>query len=157
MWAIDRLSTNSTPQPSLPNSRPYSPAPRRSNLGPGRPYLPHRDSSISLASPSASNSNLPGSSRFPPRSSSRTVPPPDVEDPFVALERIVGQVSKSAGSPHEAEGVPEKPSILDADIAFDGLSLQEYVACETTSDETSAAPQYSHHSVEECMSYHMAQ
>lgn len=154
MWALDRLSTNNTPQPSLPSSRSYSPIPRRSNLGPGRPSLYPRDSTLNLFSPSASHTSLPANARLPPRTSSRAAPPAEVEDPVTALERIIGKTLNNAEGSGEVDRIYEKPSTLHGGIDFSGLSLQDYVDRNniSTPPTTSVSIQYDEHSVEECMS-----
>lgn len=152
MWALDRFANHNNSQTSLPSSRPYSPAPRRSNLGPGRPSLSTRESSLSLISPSGSHSNLPSTARLPPRTSSKTAPPPDVEDPLAALERVIGKRVTSVEF-SDAGDLAERPRALEDAVVFDGLSLQEfaYHGASTQNTNIQVLAQTTS-SIEECMS-----
>lgn len=152
MWALERLSTNNTPQPSLPSSRAYSPIPRRSNLGPGRPSLYPRDSTLTLFSPSGSHASLPAAARLLPRTTSRAGPPPEVEDPVTALERVLSNALNNVEGSGKVENEIEKALTLNSDIDFGGFSLQEYVDHNISAHASEhVTPQYDQHSVEECM------
>ena len=74
----------------------------------------------------------------------------DVEDPASALERLLGK-SSGVAVPSERN---EKPATFDSDIAFDGLSLQDY-AKRGSSQSHDALDEidYSQQSVEQCMFY----
>lgn len=153
MWALDRLSSHNASQPSLPPSRSFSPAPRRSNLGPARPPYNPRDSHLSLVSANSSHHSLPANARIPNvKRQTAVAPPPEVEDPLAALERIVGKKLDSAPAPDLNEEPLRKPETLLADISFEGLSLQEFADRKSIANSSvSNVPDLSTRSIEECM------
>ena len=137
MW-LDRLSNQPTPTGSPPagQNRSYSPAPRRSmHLAPGslaRPGYSPRASSLSLVSRSnTSNISLPGAARISNGSTlKQQITPPDfVDDPLAILGKILG-LSSNADDPindgTEAGAMLAKPLRFVEEIAFNGLSLQEF-------------------------------
>lgn len=132
MW-LDRFSGQSTPAvASSPPSRNYSPAPRpSSNLTrPVRPglgvYASTSTTSLELSA-NASDTSLPSNARLTNGSGLRQEqkPPPDVEDPYLVLRRILGD-AKDARS-REANGDRET-DVEDGslDIDFGELNLHEY-------------------------------
>ncbi|MCJ1282152.1 hypothetical protein MMC26_001475 [Xylographa opegraphella] len=145
MW-LDRLSNQPTPSgtPPVGQNRSYSPAPQRSmHLAPGsvaRPGYSTRSSSLSLVSRSnTSNTSLPGAARISNGSTlkQQIIPPEFVEDPLAILGKILGSsfnADDRATNGLELGAVLAKPAELVEEIAFDGLSLQEF-AHETTDRE----------------------
>ncbi|MCJ1431627.1 hypothetical protein MMC27_000982 [Xylographa pallens] len=138
MW-LDRLSNQPTPSGSPPvgQNRSYSPAPRRSmHLAPGslaRPGYSPRSSSLSLVSRSStSNTSLPGGTRISNGSTlkQQITPPEFVEDPSAILGKILGLSSNADESINDNAGtgaVLAKPLGFEKEIAFNGLSLQDFV------------------------------
>ncbi|MCJ1402100.1 hypothetical protein MMC11_005319 [Xylographa trunciseda] len=137
MW-LDRLSNQPTPSGSPPvgQNRAFSPAPRRSmHLAPGslaRPGYSPRSSSLSLVSRSnTSNASLVGATKISNGSTlKQQITPPDfVDDPLATLAKILGS-SFTADDPisngSEARALREKPESLQEEIAFNGLSLQNF-------------------------------
>lgn len=131
MWGLDRLAAQATPASSPPpQQRPYSPAPRRSiHLSNQRPSLSHRSSSLSLASGST-NTAVPNSAKLPNGSGLKnqivSEPPAEVEDPLVALNRLVGPLDEPAAEGGVREDLLRPPHQLDGPIDFGGLSLQAF-------------------------------
>ena len=144
MW-LDRLSGHSTPSASpLPaQNRSYSPATRRPNhLAPVvavRPSYGPRTSSLGLGShPNVSTTSL-NSPRLQNGSSLKQeiTLPADITDPLGALESIIGRSLRS--EVNERPGANEsaalkKPTHLQEDVDFSGLSLQEFVDQPTNGD-----------------------
>ncbi|KAH9844958.1 Vps52 / Sac2 family [Teratosphaeria destructans] len=134
MW-LERFSGQTTPAASSTPNRGSSPAPRRSiQLGSGqlsrRPGLNPRTSSLSVASLSTSTESLPAAARVPNGTTlkselaggSRAGPDPDD-----VLTSILGPLVSEKAS-EEADGVRgiSKPPVLPGEIAFEGLSLEEF-------------------------------
>ncbi|KAI1107045.1 Vps52-domain-containing protein [Jackrogersella minutella] len=141
MW-LDRLAGQSTsPAPSQPGSRSYSPAPRRtpSGLGPyitsqQRPGVTPRSSSLSLASSESSASSFLASSRRANGSSlkeSRTIY--TGPDPLDVLNTFLGDDKKNA-TPATKSAVDSVSSISPEDFRlefdFGGLSIRELALSE---------------------------
>lgn len=164
MW-LDRFSGHSTPSGSPPpQTRSYSPAPRRSgHLVPGplslRPGYSARSSSLSLPLTSnTSTSSLPAAARVPNGSALKQhIPPPvDVPDPLDVLQEVIGFSLKKkdvAGRTVEDRNLLEKPSEVEADVDFGGLSLRAFVeACERGSNDLQSRDHKDRlQSVEECL------
>ncbi|KAI0152179.1 Vps52-domain-containing protein [Hypoxylon sp. NC0597] len=141
MW-LDRLAGQSTsPAPSQPGSRPYSPAPRRtpSGLGPyitsqQRPGLTPRSSSLSLASTESSASSFLASSRRANGSTlkeSRTIY--SGPDPVEILNKLLGDEKKHAASATKsaADSVGSiSAEDLQLEFDFGGLSVRELALSE---------------------------
>ncbi|OTA58365.1 Vps52-domain-containing protein [Hypoxylon sp. EC38] len=143
MW-LDRLAGQSTsPAPSQPGSRPYSPAPRRtpSGLGPyitsqQRPGLTPRSSSLSLASTESSASSFLASSR---RANGSTLKESSTiysgPDPVEILNKLLGDEKKQAASAtRSAADSVSSISAEDLQLEFDfgGLSVRELALSEET-------------------------
>lgn len=138
MW-LDRFSNQPAPSgsPSGAQSRSYSPAPRRSmHLAPGpqiRPGYSPRSSSLSLVSRSnTSTTSLQGGGKISNGSTLKQelTASEDVDDSLEVLKRVIGpSLSKKPPGSNgtRAETSIEKPEALDGDIAFDGLSLHDFV------------------------------
>ncbi|OTA97260.1 hypothetical protein M434DRAFT_391975 [Hypoxylon sp. CO27-5] len=141
MW-LDRLAGQSTsPAPSQPGSRPYSPAPRRtpSGLGPyitsqQRPGLTPRSSSLSLASTESSASSFLASSR---RANGSTLKESSTiysgPDPVEILNKLLGDEKKQAASAtRSAADSVSSISAEDLQLEFDfgGLSVRELALSE---------------------------
>ncbi|KIW08757.1 uncharacterized protein PV09_00695 [Verruconis gallopava] len=133
MWADRRLG-QSTPSATPPQSRPYSPASRRTGPGPlpPRPSLYSRSSSSSLAStPNASVTSLAPAARQPNGSSLRneiTHPPPDnVPDPLEVLQAIVGKPLSTQADNGSTPDRAWRPDELVEDIDFGELSLEDFL------------------------------
>jgi vacuolar protein sorting-associated protein 52 len=156
---LDRFSGHPTPSASpVPSQRSYSPAPRRpNNLPPNlsRPSLNPRSSSLgSLVSGRANSSSnsLPGTNRLPNGSSLKqsSIPPPDVEDPVVLLEKIVGSTLRREDDT-ENQIVVERPDELVEDVDFRSLSLKDFLhEAGEESDTQDEMITESVQSVEEC-------
>ncbi len=132
MW-LDRFSSQSTPSGSPPpQSRSYSPVPRRpSHLGPGaasRPSFSPRSSSLNVAKFNSSSTSL-SSPRLPNGSGlkQQVVPPADIADPSKTLEDIVGKPLGRADYDDTNGDVVQKPSEIVEDIKFDDLGLQDFL------------------------------
>lgn len=133
---LDRFSNHPTPSASpAPSQRSYSPAPRRPGpLGSGlsRPSLQPRSSSLTSLVSRANSSigSLPGIARLPNGSGLKqsTAAPPDVDDPFEVLEKIVGvSLQRSKEDGNDGASTIQKPDELLDDIDFGTLSLQDFV------------------------------
>ncbi|KAH7371387.1 Sac2 family-domain-containing protein [Pyrenochaeta sp. MPI-SDFR-AT-0127] len=162
MWGLDRLSAYSTPSGTPPPRRDsYSPAPRRGYpaSGPGplppRPGLIPRSSSLSLASPGASSTNLSITSGAPNGALRRRQTggyPHNGPDPVQILESIMGGPPRRpvAINGDSTGATPQKPAEVDTDIEFGGLSLQAF-ATEVASEQRQpvSVHTYSAQSVEE--------
>ncbi|KAI0828440.1 Vps52-domain-containing protein [Hypoxylon sp. FL0890] len=141
MW-LDRLAGQSTsPAPSQPGSRAYSPAPRRtpSGLGPyitsqQRPGLTPRSSSLSLASTESSASSFLASSRRANGSAlkeSKTIY--SGPDPVDILNKLLGDEKRHAASATRsaADSVSSiSAEDLQLDFDFGGLSVRELALSE---------------------------
>jgi hypothetical protein len=131
MW-LDRFSGQSTPAvASSPPSRNYSPAPRQSSnlTRPVRPGLGVFSTSTTSLDLSANTSNvsLPSNARLTNGSSLRQEqkPPPNVEDPLLVLQRILGTTNGTRSQkPNGSGNLGVEDGVLDVD--FGELSLQEY-------------------------------
>ncbi|KAI0888686.1 Vps52-domain-containing protein [Annulohypoxylon maeteangense] len=145
MW-LDRLAGQSTsPAPSQPGSRSYSPAPRRTTSGLG-PYITSqqrpglgitpRSSSLSLASTESSASSFLASSKRANGSTlkeSRTIYAGP--DPVEILGTVLGDDKQHAGS--ATKSVVESVSSISAEdlqleFDFGGLSIKELALSEET-------------------------
>ncbi|MCJ1479157.1 hypothetical protein MMC13_007841 [Lambiella insularis] len=164
MW-LDRLSNQPTPSgsPSMAQSRSYSPAPRRANhLAPGaqsRPNYSPRSSSLSVVSRSnTSTTSLQGVGKLTNGSTLKQeiTASQDVDNPLDVLRRVIGSSVSKENPTHsatEADTSIEKPQSLVEDIAFNGMSLDDFVqfppegAQERT--QSRAHSQFSAQSVEE--------
>ncbi|KAI1142114.1 Vps52-domain-containing protein [Hypoxylon sp. FL0543] len=159
MW-LDRLAGQSTsPAPSQPGSRAYSPAPRRTPSGVGpyitsqqRPGIATRSSSLSLASTESSATSLLASSRRANGSTlkeSRTIY--SGPDPVDILNKLLGDEVKNAAS--ATRPVADSVSSISAedlqlDFDFGGLSVRELALSEESAvdsagvDRPQAAEEY---------------
>ncbi|KAF2089630.1 Vps52-domain-containing protein [Saccharata proteae CBS 121410] len=162
MW-LDRFASHSqqsTPAGTPPQSRSYSPAPRRPYLAPPqqpvRPGLNPRSSSLSLFSPASSTASLPQAARIPNGSALKfqinDSPPPDVPDPLKVLEDIVGAPPrKGAASQDDGQRYhpAEKPAEIITEIDFGGLSLQAFAEADNETQREPYVNTYSSESVDE--------
>ncbi|KAL7275223.1 Vacuolar protein sorting-associated protein 52 [Rhizina undulata] len=127
------VSPVATPPPSQPQSRSYSPSPLSNGTGPrrSRPSLSHRPSSISLASSTnTSTTSLPGAVRPQQNGYRRVVsgvPPAGVRDPLDVLENILGTQIKDLVDESEEEDEKVVVEVLQEEIDFGGLSLEDWV------------------------------
>ncbi|KFZ02900.1 hypothetical protein V502_11410 [Pseudogymnoascus sp. VKM F-4520 (FW-2644)] len=135
MW-LDRLSGTSTPTPrpnasSTPQSRSYSPVPRKSSrllpqAGPQRPNFSPRSSSLSIAS-NDSTTSLLGNSRKPTDSSSSNLRSTTLtySDPIQVLDKLldIDLESSLAANKDGIWGNDELQGYVD----FTGLTLHEFV------------------------------
>ncbi|KAI2473107.1 Vps52-domain-containing protein [Annulohypoxylon bovei var. microspora] len=152
MW-LDRLAGQSTsPAPSQPGSRPYSPAPRRtpSGLGPyitsqQRPGVTPRSSSLSLASTESSASSFLTSAKRANGSTlkeSRTIYAGP--DPIDILSTVLGDGKQHAGSATKST-VESVSSIsaedLQLEFDFGGLSIRELALSEESAIDGVYRPQ----------------
>lgn len=162
MW-LDRLAGQSTsPAPSQPGSRSYSPAPRRTASGLG-PYITSqqrpglgitpRSSSLSLASSESSASSFLASSRRANGSTlkeSRTIYAGP--EPVEILSTILGDDERPAKSTTKS-GVESISSIsaedLQLEFDFGGLSLKELALSEEPAADGVGV--YRPQAAEECM------
>lgn len=159
MW-VERRTSQSTPSQTPPQSRPYSPAQRRSQ-GPGplppRPSLNPRDTSLSLLStPNVSVTHLPANARIPAGSSLRNEirnpTPENVADPLYVLNNILGKPLKSKSTNRDDQD-EKTPIELVADIDFQGLSLEDFVKKGSIQEEkVPDVHSYTTRSIEECTS-----
>ncbi|OBT64809.1 hypothetical protein VE03_06550 [Pseudogymnoascus sp. 23342-1-I1] len=148
MW-LDRLSGTSTPAPrpntsSTPQSRSYSPVPRKSSrllpqAGPQRPNFSPRSSSLSAVS-NDSTTSLLGTSRKPTDSSSSNLRSTTLtySNPLQILDGLLG-------IDLESPLVANKDEIWDNDellsnVDFTGLALHEFVQDEVNKSQVSEAP-----------------
>lgn len=160
MW-LDRLAgQSSSPAPSQPGSRSYSPAPRRtpSGLGPyitsqQRPGVTPRSSSLSLASTESSASSLLASSR---RANGSTLKESSTiyngPDPVDVLNALLGDDKQHATSATNtaANSVSSiSPEDLQLEFDFGGLSIRELALSEEAA--VNAAAVYRPQAAEECM------
>lgn len=137
MW-LDRFSGINTPSGSPPpsqNNRSYSPAPRRSShLAPGtsvRPSYNSRNSSIHLGVKSNASTTSLNSTKVPPGSTlkQQITPPPDFVDPLKLLAAVVGNPlpeEKLENGTTQDDVEFKRPTLLVADIEFNGLSLKDF-------------------------------
>ncbi|KAK7725678.1 Vacuolar protein sorting-associated protein 52 [Botryosphaeria dothidea] len=156
MWFASHSAQHS-PAPSPSPARSYSPAPsRRPYLAPlpQRPGINPRSSSLSLLSPTSSNSSLPNQGRLPNGSGLRvqinSSPPADVPDPQKVLEDILGGPPKRPLPDQGDEHAVERPADVATDIDFGGLSLDAFAASDEEQQKRPAAiPTHNSESVEE--------
>ncbi|KAH8723639.1 Sac2 family-domain-containing protein [Phaeosphaeriaceae sp. PMI808] len=162
MWGLDRISAYSTPSGTPPpRCDSYSPAPRRGYPSggpaplPPRPGLVPRSSSLSLISPTYSNTSLPGAARAPnggPRRRPTGGALHHGPDPIQVLASIMGGLPRKppASSGGMVPAIPQKPEEVEEDIDFGGLSLHEFAAEAPREQERSTSVHtYSAQSVEE--------
>ncbi|KAH7385535.1 Sac2 family protein [Phaeosphaeria sp. MPI-PUGE-AT-0046c] len=140
MWGLDRLSAYSAPSGTPPPRRDsYSPAPRRGYPAPGpgalppRPGLVPRTSSLQLISPTASTASLPPNARAPNGALRRRPTgggPHQGPNPVQVLASIMGGMPRKPlpGEGEKEGSFPHKPEVLEEDIDFGGLSLQDFAA-----------------------------
>ena len=136
MWGLDRFSGHSTPSGSSPpQSRSFSPAPRRpSHLGPGfaarPPHSPRSSSFIASSRYNSSTTSL-NSPRLPNGSGlkQQITPPADFTNPLQLLEEVIGRPIPDDGEEHEDNGQAhlEKPAELVEDVEFRGRSIQDFL------------------------------
>lgn len=135
MWGLDRFSGHSTPSGSPPQSRSFSPAPRRpSHLGAGltaRPPQSPRSSSLNVSSKYNASTTSLNSPRLPNGSSlkQQITPPAEFTNPLKVLEDIVGRPILDDNNGHGEDGQAqlEKPAELVEDVNFRGRSLQDFL------------------------------
>lgn len=135
MWGLDRFSGHSTPSASPPQSRSFSPAPRRpSHLGSGltaRPPQSPRSSSFNVSSKYNASTTSLNSPRLPNGSGLKQQinPPADFTNPLKVLEEIVGRPILDEDKDHGEDGQAqlEKPAELVEDVDFRGRSLQDFL------------------------------
>lgn len=135
MW-LDRLSGTSTPAPrpnpsSTPQSRSYSPVPRKSSRllpqpGPQRPNFSPRSSSLSAVS-NDSTTSLLGNSRKPTDSSSSNLRSTTLtySDPIQVLDGLLSIDLESSLAANK-DGIWDNDELL-SDVDFTGLALHEFV------------------------------
>lgn len=164
MW-LDRLSGHSTPaatpsaSPPPPAKRSYSPASRRpSNLAPSsaahRPSFTPRSSSLSLVSNDSTTSLLSSSRRPNGSGLKQSITAVDAPDPLEVLGKLLGSEGTDKALLQSTNGdvTPDYAADFDneAELDFEGLSLQEIVEKEATN------PKGEHvnttQTIEECMS-----
>ena len=173
MWSGRLAGQSSTsPAPSQPGSRSYSPVPRRSTSGLGpyitsqqRPGISPRASSLSLVSNDSSTSNssfLASSRKVNGSALKQSTTAYAGPDPVDVLNKLLGngdeaavesgRPSASAAStlPSPSPSSTITPSDLELDFDFGGMSLRELAL----SEDPVAEGTYVHRSqtVEECMS-----
>lgn len=149
MW-LDRLSGTSTPAPrpnasSTPQSRSYSPVPRKSSrllpqAGPQRPNFSPRSSSLSIAS-NDSTTSLLGNSRKPTDSSSSNLRSTTLtySDPVQVLDKLLGIDLVSSLTANKDE-IRDNDELL-GDVDFTGLALHEFVQGDEVNEcQVSEAP-----------------
>lgn len=148
MW-LDRLSGTSTPAPrpnasSTPQSRSYSPAPRRTSrllpqAGPQRPNFSPRSSSLSAVS-NDSTTSLLGNSRKPTDSSGSNLKNATLtySDPIQVLDKLLDIDLGSSLGADNAEIWDNGESLGDVD--FTGLALQEFVGGDQVNDSQVSDP-----------------
>ena len=130
MWGLERFSGSSPPQ-----SRSFSPAPRRpSHLGPAfaaRPPHSPRSSSFNASSKFNSSTTSLNSPRLPNGSGlkQQITPPADFTDPLKLLEDIIGRPIPDEDAEHgeENEAYLEKPDKLVENVEFRGRSIQDFL------------------------------
>ncbi|KAI9816203.1 MAG: hypothetical protein M1827_001804 [Pycnora praestabilis] len=138
MW-LDRFSGHSTPSgsPPPPQSRSYSPAPRRSShLAPGaiqnRPGLTPRSSSLTPLpnNTTPSHQSFRASNGSALKYSVANTPPSNIADPLQVLENIIGAPPKLQRQT-QGNGVylagSSRPAEIQEDVDFQALSLQDFV------------------------------
>lgn len=141
MW-LDRLSGASTPAPrpsasSTPQSRSYSPVPRKSSrllpqTGPQRPNFSPRSSSLSAVS-NDSTTSLLGNSRKPTDSSSSNLRSTTLtySDPIQVLDKLL-DIDLGSSSVADNDEIWDNDKLMD-DVDFTGLALHEFVQGEGVS------------------------
>jgi vacuolar protein sorting-associated protein 52 len=148
MW-LDRLSGISTPAPrpntsSTPQSRSYSPAPRRSSrllpqTGPQRPSFSPRSSSLSAVS-NDSTASLLGNTRKPTDASSSNLKSTTLtySDPIQVLDRLLDiDLESSLGANKDERW--DRDELL-GDVDFVGLTLHEFVQGDQANDSQVGGP-----------------
>ena len=136
MWGLDRFSGHSTPSGSSPpQSRSYSPAPRRpSHLGPSLaarpPHSPRSSSYVASSRYNSSTTSL-NSPRLPNGSGlkQQITPPADFTDPLQLLEELIGRPISVDNEEHgdDNQAHLEKPAELVEDVEFRGRSIQDFL------------------------------
>lgn len=157
MW-LDRLSGHSTPSgPPSPQSRSFSPAPRRpSHLGSGaasRPGFSPRSSSLNVSAKFNSSTTSINSPRLPNGSGLKQqfTPPVDFADPLKVLEEIIGSPSHGSSGQQDTprdDGGEKRPARLVEDIDFKGLGLHDFM--ETADDVGTLDEHNATQTAEEC-------
>lgn len=136
-WAGNNPSTTSLDQR---NGRPYGTLQRSASA-----RITPRSSSLNLAAANTSSASLAGQLRR--SESGRRAGTPPIRDPLEVLGRILGR--DDFPKPNLGETEIEKPDILDSDVDFGGLSLEEYVEKEEDPANNSGID-YTAHTIEEC-------
>lgn len=148
MW-LDRLSGTSTPAPrpnasSTPQSRSYSPAPRRSSrllpqAGPQRPNFSPRSSSLSAVS-NDSTTSLLGNSRKPTDSFGSNLKSTTLtySDPIQVLDKLLDIDLKSSLGADKDE-IWDNDELI-GDVDFTGLTLHEFVGGDQVNDSQVSNP-----------------
>ncbi|KFY15835.1 hypothetical protein V492_01728 [Pseudogymnoascus sp. VKM F-4246] len=147
MW-LDRLSGTSTPAPrpsasSTPQSRSYSPVPRKSSRllpqgGPQRPNFSPRSSSLSAAS-NDSTTSLLGNSRKPTDSSGSNLRNTTLtySDPIEVLDRLL-DIDLGRSLATDKDEIWDNDELL-GDVDFTGLALHEFVQDDVNKPQESQA------------------
>ena len=140
MW-LDRFANHATPNgspPPAPNRASFQGPPRRpSHLAPNLPTRPAfntRSSSLSVPSrANASATSLLGTSKLTNGSNPKegATSPAYFEDPLLVLQRLMGSPLPKGSEQGAVDGgvtTLQKPQNLDADIDFNGLSLEGFLS-----------------------------